>query len=96
MKKSTLVHAGMAAAFTALMFAPMLAGAEPFVQAGTSAKTFLVALFTPFIGIAVIAFAVYAMVAKMHWALIIEAILGVVGIFGHEQVVSMFRGWVGV
>lgn len=96
MKKITVVRAGTAAVLTALLLVPMLAGADPFVQAGTSAKTFLVALFTPFIGIAVIAFAVYAMVAKMHWALMIGAIIGVVGIFGHEQVVTMFRGWVGV
>lgn len=96
MKKSTLVHAAMTAALVALMFAPMLAGAEPFVQAGTAAKSFLVALFTPVVGIAVIAFAVYALCAKLHWMLIIGAILGVIGIFGHEQVVSMFRSWVGV
>ena len=96
MKKNTLVRAGTVAVLAAVMLTPMLADAQAFVQGGTQMKLYLVQLLTPLIGVAVIVFGVLALTGRTNWMLAVGAILGVIAIFGHEQIVSLFRGFVGL
>lgn len=96
MKKTVLLRAATGVALTVLLLAPVLAGAVPFVQAGTEAKSFLITLLTPVVGIGLLVLAAFAIFGKLSWILVGCTAIAVVGVFGNDQVVSMFRGWFGV
>ncbi|KQQ96118.1 TrbC/VirB2 family protein [Massilia sp. Leaf139] len=82
-----------------LLFAVFLLSAEPafaqFTQTGAQAKTWLVDLLTPIVGIVVIFLFFACLAGKAHWGLFALAVVGIIGFFGHEQVISMVRSWGG-
>lgn len=79
-----------------LLLMPLLAGADPFVDAGNQAKSYFMQLITPIVGIAVLVVGVLCFTGRIAWAYMGATLAGVLIIFGHEQIVTMFRSWGGV
>ena len=83
-------------ALTALLLVPLLAGAEPFADAGNQAKTFAMSLLTPVAGLVVIVVGVLCLAGRIAWGFLGAAFVAFGLIFGHEQIVTMVRSWAGV
>lgn len=76
----------------ALQAAPAFA---QFTGTGSQATNWVVQLLTPLIPLACIAVAVGCYIGKINWGWFCGAVVGTALFFGRDQVVSLFRGWVG-
>lgn len=83
----------MLAALLALQAPPALA---QFTGAGTQATNWVVQLLTPLIPLACGVFGVLCFIGRINWLWFAGALLGTCLFFGRDQVVTMFRAWLGV
>lgn len=67
-----------------------------FTGAGTQATNWFVQLITPLVPLACAAVGIACFTGKVNWAWFLAALCGTALFFGRDQVVSMFRGWLGV
>jgi type IV secretion system protein VirB2 len=81
-----------------LWLLPAIAWAQnsPFTAGTQSVKNDVLAIVTPFAGIAVIAVGSLCWFGKVSWWWLIGLVFGIVLVFGHEQVVAWIRGLFGV
>lgn len=83
-----------------LLFAVCMLQTEPafaqFTGGGEAAKSWLIQLFTPFIGICVLVFFVACCIGRGNWMLFGVMTIGIVGYFGYNQVISLVRNWFSV
>lgn len=82
-----------------LLLAVLFLATEPafaqFTQTGASAKTWLVDLLTPVIGIVVLGLFFFCLAGKANWGLFVLAVIGIIGFYGHDQFIAMVRSWGG-
>lgn len=84
-------------ALTLFLAFPELAFATSQFGAGaTTFKSDLIAILTPIIGIGIIVLGVLCGFGKINWMWFAGAIIGIVLIFGHEQIISWVRSSFGV
>ena len=88
-RAATLV---LLAALFALQTAPAFA---QFTGAGTQATSWVVQLLTPLFPLAVAVVGILCLTGRVNWAWFVAGVCGCALFFGRDQVVSMFRGWVG-
>ena len=80
-----------------MSFIPDLAFAQsPFTGGAAQAKTDIIAIVAPIAGIAIIAVGLLCWFGKISWMWLVGVIVGVVLVFGNDQVITWFRGWFGV
>lgn len=79
-----------------MCFLPELAFANPFTGGAASAKTDIIAIIAPVAGVAVIGVGLAAWFGKISWMWLVGLIVGIVLVFGNDQVVTWIRGWFGV
>lgn len=96
MKYRIAVERAATAALVSALLLPLLASAEPFVDTGNQAKTYLLQLMTPIASIGVLLVGVLCLTGRIAWGFLGAALVGVLIIFGHEQIITMVRGWGGV
>ena len=73
-----------------------LAQASPFSTGAAAANTSILQILTPIAVIAVMALGVAAWFNRISWGYAIAACLGIVLVFGSQQVVTWVRGMFGV
>lgn len=83
----------MLAVLCSLQMSPAFA---QFTGAGTSATSWFVQLATPLIPLACGVVGIMCAVGRINWPWFLAALIGTALFFGRDQVVTMFRGWVGV
>ncbi len=88
-------------AFAALLsllylFPEFAHAANPFSGGAATAKSDILAIVTPIAGIALIAVGLLAWFGKISWWWLAGLVVGIVLVFGNDQVVSWIRGWFGV
>ncbi|URD45735.1 MULTISPECIES: TrbC/VirB2 family protein [Pseudomonas] len=87
-------------AFVAAVFGsifPALAmAANPFTTGATGLSADTLAMLTPVAGIAVMVVGALALFGKIHWMWLIGVIVGIVLLFGSDQIVTWIRGLFGV
>jgi type IV secretory pathway VirB2 component (pilin) len=66
-----------------------------FTGAGTQATNWVVQLLTPLVPLAVAAVGIMCLTGRVNWGWFVGGLLGTALFFGRDQVVSMFRGWLG-
>ena len=66
-----------------------------FTGAGQQATSWAVQLLTPLVPLAVAVVGIMCFTGRVNWAWFFAAICGTALFFGRDQVVSMFRGWLG-
>jgi type IV secretion system protein VirB2 len=81
----------------ALLMAPavVLAG-SPFATGATALTTNVITILTPIAVIGVIAVGVAAWFNKVSWGWAVAAMIGIVLVFGAQQIVTWIRGMFGV
>lgn len=82
----------MCAGMLALQATPALA---QFTGAGTQATNWFVQLVTPLVPLAVAAVGILCLTGRVNWGWFVGGLVGTALFFGRDQVVSMFRGWLG-
>jgi type IV secretion system protein VirB2 len=82
----------LCAGLLALRASPALA---QFTGAGTQATNWFVQLLTPIVPLAVAAVGILCLTGRVNWGWFLGGVLGTALFFGRDQVVSMFRSWVG-
>lgn len=80
------------AALVALYATPAFA---QFTGAGTQATNWVVQLFTPIVPLAVAVVGILCLTGRVNWGWFMGGLIGVALFFGRDQVVSMFRSWLG-
>ncbi len=81
----------------AVVLIPVLAYAvPPFTAAAGGLTADVMTIITPLAGLAVIVIGLLALINVIHWGWLAGALIGIGLIFGHDQVVSWFRGLMGV
>jgi type IV secretion system protein VirB2 len=83
-----ILCAGLLAVQTAPAFAQ-------FTGAGTQATNWVVQLLTPIVPLAVAVVGVICLTGRVNWGWFAAGLIGVALFFGRDQVVSLFRGWLG-
>jgi type IV secretion system protein VirB2 len=85
---------------TALVLSTLMAGAAhagvPFASGSQTLTTDILTLVTPIVGIAVIAVGVLCWFGRITWYWFVGLVVGIVLVFGNQQVVSWIRGLFGV
>ena len=76
----------------ALQISPAFA---QFTGAGTQATSWVVQLLTPLVTLAVAVVGIMCFTGRVNWGWFAGAICGTALFFGRDQVVSMFRSWLG-
>lgn len=66
-----------------------------FTGAGTQATNWFVQLLTPIVPLAVAAVGILCLTGRVNWGWFLAGLIGVGLFFGRDQVVTMFRGWLG-
>jgi type IV secretion system protein VirB2 len=80
------------AGWLALQATPALA---QFTGAGTAATNWFVQLVTPIVSLIVGIMFLAALTKHLNWGWVVLAIIGIIGFFGRDQIVTMVRGWGG-
>lgn len=75
---------------------PELAFAGPFTQGATSLSTDILAILTPVAVIGVMVAGGLALAGRISWVLALSVMLGIVLIFGSQQLVSWVREMFGI
>jgi type IV secretion system protein VirB2 len=94
---SRIFHCGMAIITMASALCPelVLAG-SPFTTGATAAQASLLTILTPVAAVAVMASGAMAWFGRVSWWWFIGVVMGVVMVFGSQQIVSWIRGLAGV
>jgi len=80
-----------------LLMSPMLVFAgSPFATGATALSTNVLTILTPIAVIGVIAVGVAAWFNKVSWGWAVAAMIGIVLVFGAQQIVTWIRGMFGV
>lgn len=66
-----------------------------FTGAGTQATNWVVQLLTPLVPLAVAVVGILCLTGRINWGWFVGGLVGTALFFGRDQVVSMFRGWLG-
>lgn len=82
----------LCAGLLALQATPAMA---QFTGAGTQATNWFVQLLTPVVPLAVAAVGILCLTGRVNWGWFLGGVLGTALFFGRDQVVTMFRGWLG-
>ncbi|EGL5344248.1 TrbC/VirB2 family protein [Salmonella enterica subsp. enterica serovar Ealing] len=81
----------------ALMFIPGLCFADsPFANATQSGQTDILTIITPIVGVGVMVVGLLCLFGKISWWWFIGVVIGIILVFGHEQIISWIRGLAGV
>lgn len=98
LNNSKAIFAGLfLAVFTLLFAAPDLAlAASPFTSAATTFKSDAVTIFQIVAFIAVMAVGILAAFGRIHKGWLLGCVLGIILIFGAEQIITWIRGAAGV
>lgn len=78
------------------LFSSAALAAQPFSSGSTTLTADILAIVTPLVGLALIALGVLAWFGKIAWSWFAGFVVGVVLVFGHQQIVSWIRGLFGV
>jgi type IV secretion system protein VirB2 len=97
MQRSKAVTVAFVALLSLLYLFPEFAhAANPFSGGAAAAKTDFLAIVAPIAGIALIAVGLLAWFGKISWFWLVGLVVGIVLVFGNDQVVTWIRGWFGV
>jgi len=83
-------------AFALLSLPAIVFAGSPFVTGATALQTNLITILTPIAVIGVIAIGVAAWFNKVAWGWAVAAMIGIVLVFGAQQIVTWIRGMFGV
>ncbi|MCS0585429.1 TrbC/VirB2 family protein [Massilia pinisoli] len=76
---------------------PALAfAAPPFANSGTQLKADIVQTLTPFAGFAVFVVGVLCLMGRVNWGWFVGGVIGVIMMFGNDQIVAWIRAFTGV
>lgn len=93
---SKVNHRTLALALCAGLFAVQAVPAfAQFTGAGTQATNWVVQLLTPLVPLAVAVVGILCLTGRINWGWFVGGLVGTALFFGRDQVVSMFRGWLG-
>ncbi|KAF0251131.1 TrbC/VirB2 family protein [Pseudomonas juntendi] len=84
------------AAVIGSIFPALAMAANPFTTGATGLSADTLAMLTPVAGIAVMVVGALALFGKIHWMWLIGVIVGIVLLFGSDQIVTWIRGLFGV
>lgn len=90
------IYIERAALLVILLVTPLCASADPFDQTGYQVKTWLVTTLGPFAAVAVVGLGLAALAGMLSGMMAFRILLAIGLIFGADQIVAMFRAWVGV
>lgn len=93
--KNLSTRTAMTVLLVGLCAAQMSPALAQFTGVGTQATSWVVQLLTPLIPLAVAVVGILCFTGRVNWAWFAAALIGCALFFGRDQVVSMFRGWVG-
>jgi succinate dehydrogenase/fumarate reductase cytochrome b subunit len=93
--KTVVLQRATSVALAIFLLMPVLVGAEPFADAGNQAKSFAMTLLTPVAGLVIIVIGALCFAGRIAWGYLAAVFVGFGLIFGHEQIVTMFRSWAG-
>ena len=74
----------------------LAAGGSPFSTGSSALSTDLLTILTPVAAIAVMALGVLAWFGRISWGFAVSCMVGIVLVFGSQQIVSWIRGLAGV
>lgn len=77
-------------------FSTAVFAGSPFASGSSTLTADILAIVTPIVGLAVIAVGVLAWFGKIAWSWFAGLVVGVVLVFGHQQIVSWIRSLFGV
>jgi type IV secretion system protein VirB2 len=86
----------LAATAAALMPELVFAQASPFATGAAASQTNILTILTPIAVIAVMALGVAAWFNKISWGWAVAGVIGIVLVFGSQQIVTWVRGMFGV
>ncbi|MGY2186246.1 TrbC/VirB2 family protein [Pseudomonas fluorescens] len=84
------------AAVIGSIFPAFAMAANPFTTGATGLSSETLAILTPVAGIAVMVVGALALFGKIHWVWLLGTIVGIVLLFGSDQIVTWVRGLFGV
>lgn len=84
------------AAVIGSIFPALAMASNPFQTGATGLSTDTLAMLTPIAGIAVMVVGCLALFGKIHWMWLVGVIVGIVLLFGSDQIVTWIRGLFGV
>ncbi len=84
------------AAVLGAIFPVFAMAASPFTTGATGLSADTLAMLTPIAGIAIMVVGVLALFGKIHWMWLVGVIVGIVLVFGSDQIVTWLRGLFGV
>lgn len=93
---TTATRAATFALFAVLFSLQVSPAFAQFTGAGSQATNWFVQLVTPLVPLACAAVGVACFTGKVNWFWFMAALCGTALFFGRNQVVSLFRGWLGV
>ncbi|WP_245217909.1 TrbC/VirB2 family protein [Pseudomonas eucalypticola] len=84
------------AAVIGSIFPALAMASNPFTTGATGLSSDTLAMLTPVAGIAVMAVGLLALFGRIHWMWLVGTIVGIVLVFGSDQIVTWIRGLFGV
>lgn len=96
MKKTFKKITQNAAVSLLAIIAPMAFAQVPFAAGATTLTADVLAVVTPIAGLALIAVGVVCWFGKISWMWFAGLVVGIVLVFGNQQIVSWIRGLFGV
>lgn len=80
-----------------VVFSPEAAfAAMPFASGSNTVKADIISFVTPLIGVAIIALGLACGFGKLSWWWFGGVVVGVILVYGHEQIISWLRGAFGI
>jgi type IV secretion system protein VirB2 len=76
----------------AMLYLPELAFAGPFGSGASALKSDLIELLTPILGIVVIGCGIACAAGKLSWWWFVGVVVGIILVFGHQQIIDWIRG----
>lgn len=87
----------VACTFALLAFVPGLSFADsPFASVTSNGSTDLVTIVTPIVAIAVMVVGLLALFGRISWWWFVGVVIGVICVYGKDQIVSWIRGLAGI
>ena len=78
------------------LFSTAASAAQPFATGSSTLTADILAIVTPIVGLGVIAVGVLCWFGKMAWSWFGGLVVGVVFVFGHQQIIGWIRAIFGV
>lgn len=70
--------------------------AAPFAAGGNTMKNDIIGLITPVIGIGIVALGLMCAFGKINWGWFVAAVIGIIIVYGNEQIISWVRSAFGI